>query len=172
MLNSIKERSRYFYIIILIAVLDQGTKLIIKSVFEHDKYKAITVFESFLKIIYTENKGAVWGLFPGLSNYITLISLAALIIIFIYFLKLNVQCKMELIGLSFIIGGATGNILDRIFQGYVVDFIDVFVKDFHWATFNVADSCISTGVVLLAIALLRNKCPQKTVRKENASDIT
>lgn len=55
-------------------------------------------------------------------------------------------------------GGAVGNIVDRFLLGYVVDFIDIYIKSYHWPTFNIADSFISIGIVLLLISVLRNKC--------------
>jgi signal peptidase II len=57
-------------------------------------------------------------------------------------------------------GGALGNIIDRLYQGYVVDFLDVFIKNYHWPTFNIADSFITIGVILLIISIWRGKCTQ------------
>ena len=61
------------------------------------------------------------------------------------------------LSLSLIIGGAVGNILDRLFRGYVIDFLDFYVGNFHWPFFNLADSCITVGVILLLFDLLRSK---------------
>lgn len=111
------------------------------------------------------NKGAVWGIFSDSAHsvvpkIITVLSIIALVVVIYFFLKLDAKCKWELASFSFIIGGASGNIIDRIVQGWVVDFLDVIIFGYHWPTFNVADSFISTGVVLLIISIWRGKCTQ------------
>jgi len=107
----------------------------------------------------------VWGIFSNPSHsiipkLITVLSAVALVIVIYYFLKIHAKCVWELVSLSFIIGGAVGNIIDRIVQGYVVDFLDVYIKNLHWPTFNVADSFISIGVIILIISIWRGKCTQ------------
>jgi len=66
------------------------------------------------------------------------------------------------LALGFILGGALGNLYDRISYGYVIDFIEVYFRNYHWPSFNVADSAISTGVVLLAFEILRNEADSRT----------
>lgn len=149
----------------LIIILDQASKIVIQSIFNDNPYKVIHVIKNFFLIRYVENKGAVWGIFSQSSNtiipkLITIFSLAALVIVIYFFLKLESKCKFELTSLSFIIGGAVGNLIDRLIQGYVVDFLEVYVKNFRWPTFNVADSFISIGVILLIISIWRGKCTQ------------
>lgn len=149
----------------LIIILDQASKIVIQSIFNDNPYKVIHVIKNFFLIRYVENKGAVWGIFSQSSNtiipkLITIFSLAALVIVIYFFLKLESKCAFELTSLSFIIGGAVGNLIDRLKQGYVVDFLEVYVKNFRWPTFNVADSFISIGVILLIISIWRGKCTQ------------
>ncbi len=160
---TLKDKKKYVLIFSLIILADQVTKFIIKANFESAPYKVIRVINDFFTIRYVRNQGAVWGIFSNTAHtfilkIITALSLAALVIVVYYFLKLEARCKWELTSLSFIIGGAVGNITDRIIQGYVVDFLDVMIGTYHWPTFNVADSFISIGVILLIISIWRGKC--------------
>ena len=77
----------------------------------------------------------------------------ALVVVAVLFYQLKPHEKLSAIGLSLILGGAFGNIIDRIRFGYVVDFLDVYVKNHHWPVFNIADSAITIGAVLLGINL-------------------
>ena len=150
----------------LIIVFDQISKFIIKANLGRSApHRIVTVIKDFFVIRYVENQGAVWGIFsnPGHSiipKIVTVLSVVALVIVIYYFLKIGSECVWELVSLSFIIGGAVGNIIDRIVQGYVVDFLDVFIKSYHWPTFNVADSFISIGVIVLIFSIWRGKCTQ------------
>jgi signal peptidase II len=162
---TLENKKKYVVIFSLIIILDQASKIVIQSIFNDNPYKVIHVIKNFFLIRYVENKGAVWGIFSQSSNtiipkLITIFSLAALVIVIYFFLKLESKCKFELTSLSFIIGGAVGNLIDRLIQGYVVDFLEVYVKNFRWPTFNVADSFISIGVILLIISIWRGKCTQ------------
>jgi signal peptidase II len=162
---TLKNKKKYLAIFSIIIIVDQAAKLIVQAIFSDDPYKVITVIKNFFLVRYVENTGAVWGIFSQsasviIPKVITILSILALILVIYFFLKLESRCSFELTSLSFIIGGALGNIIDRLYQGYVVDFLDVFVKDYHWPTFNVADSFISIGVVLLIISIWRGKCTQ------------
>jgi signal peptidase II len=71
-----------------------------------------------------------------------------------YFIKTPPSEKWMKIAMSLILGGALGNLIDRVFRGYVIDFLEFYIKDFHWPTFNFADSCITVGAFLLIIVFL------------------
>lgn len=159
-MNFIKKKW-YFSLIFAIIIADQITKFIIRTNF--NLYEQVNIIKSFAKIIYIRNSGVIWGLFSNSENRIipilvTILSIAALITVLYIFLKTSITCKLELLSLSFIMGGAIGNIIDRFMLGYVVDFIDIYIKSYHWPTFNIADSFISMGIILLLISVLRNKC--------------
>lgn len=145
--------------------MDQISKFLILTEFKRDPFKSITVIKDFFSLRYVENSGAVWGIFSHHPNKwipigITAFSIIALIVVIYFFLKLECRCAVELTSLSFIIGGAVGNITDRIYQGYVVDFIHLYIKQYQWPTFNIADSFISIGVMILVVAIWRGKCTQ------------
>jgi signal peptidase II len=162
---TLENKKKYIAIFSIIIILDQAAKFMIQAVFNGNPYKVITVIKDFFLIRYVENKGAVWGILSQstsviIPKVITILSVLALIIVIYFFLKLESKCAFELTSLSFVMGGALGNIIDRLYQGYVVDFLDVFIRDYHWPTFNIADSFITIGVILLIISIWRGKCTQ------------
>lgn len=159
----LKSKKRYFLIFCAIIIADQVAKLIIKA--NVGLYEQIVVIKGFFHITQVRNTGAVWGILSGHPNpvvslVITGLSIAALVVVFCFFLKLESHCVFELTSFSFIIGGALGNLIDRVTRGYVIDFIDMFIKKHHWPTYNVADSFITIGVILLIISIWRGKCTQ------------
>ena len=105
----------------------------------------------FLRIVHVENRGAAFGLFAQFGNDIfILISICAIICIAFYLRKLPIG--IELYSMSMIMGGAVGNLIDRVKTGKVIDFIDVFINDWHWPAFNVADSALTVGIILFIVA--------------------
>ena len=121
--------------------------------------RPIVISEDFLMLRYAENPGAAFGLFrrlpPGARGPLFhLVSIGAVVLITVYWLRLR-GTKQEiwaLIGLPLVLGGAIGNWVDRLARGFVIDFIEAHWKDVYtWPSFNVADSAIVVGVVLLLI---------------------
>ena len=159
---SLNLKKKFLVIIGFIIAMDQVTKLLIKS--NLDLYEKVDIIKGFFQLKYVTNSGAVWGIFSRtphefIPKIITGLSIIALLIVIYYFLKIEASCKTELVALSFIMGGALGNNIDRILQGFVVDFLEFYISKYHWPTFNVADFFISSGVILLIIAFWRGKCP-------------
>ncbi|MGI9548980.1 MAG: signal peptidase II [Bdellovibrionales bacterium] len=143
-----------------VVAIDQATKIYI-----HTQVKMgnpIEVIAGFFNINYVRNPGGAFGLFSESSVFIryTLFLLFPLICIYIIFMMLkDTKNKLQIVSLSFILGGAFGNYIDRIRFGYVIDFIDWYVKDLHWPTFNLADSFIVIGVSILSVFFLFEKNP-------------
>ena len=109
----------------------------------------------FLRIVNVQNEGAAFGLFTSLgNNFFIIISFVAIILIVIYISR--IKGRLELFSISLILGGAVGNLIDRLTVGKVVDFIDFFVGKWHWPAFNVADSALTVGIILFLIDSLRN----------------
>ncbi len=140
----------WIIIIVLIATIDQISKyLIIKNV----KYnELIPVIDNFFYITYHENKGAAWGILQN-KRYIFIISTIILSIIMGYIL-FKTENRMLKLSLSFILGGAIGNLIDRILKGSVADFLDFHFGSYNFPTFNVADMFIVIGTIILAIFIL------------------
>ncbi len=158
----LKNKSPYLLIMLAIIVADQASKWLVARSIPLEGTRAI--FRGFFRLWHVRNSGAVWGFLSGhdgglIPKAITALAVIALLVVLFFFLRAGRHERLELFAYAFILGGALGNIIDRLRLGYVVDFIDVFVKSWHWPTFNVADSCITIGVALLALSLLRgNPC--------------
>ncbi len=145
----------WILIAILVVVLDQLSKWWIRALFE--LYEAVPLFPG-LQIIYVRNLGAAFSFLSTAGGwqrwFFIALSLIASIAIVIWISRLPKQRNLEALGLSFVLGGAIGNLVDRVLLGYVVDFIDVYYQAWHWPVFNVADSAITVGVVIMIIDIL------------------
>jgi signal peptidase II len=108
----------------------------------------------FLNIVHVKNEGAAFGLFTTLGNSIfVIISIVAIIVIIAYLAR--IKGNLEIVSISLILGGAIGNLVDRLTIGKVVDFVDFFVGKWHWPAFNVADSALTVGILLFLLASIR-----------------
>ncbi len=137
----------YFLVSLSIFTLDQFTKYLIKSYVS--PYEIIRVLP-FFNIVYVENIGSAFGMFKSLGN-IFFITVAVLAMAFVT--VLIIKDRDNRLSFSLILGGAAGNLTDRIIRGYVIDFLDVYAGRFHWPAFNVADSALTIGIFLLAFKL-------------------
>jgi signal peptidase II len=99
---------------------------------------------------------------PAKSVLLSAFTFFAAVIVITYSVRSPIQNRLLQFALALILGGALGNLYDRIAYGYVVDFLELYVRDFHWPSFNVADSAISIGVALLALEILRNEAPSRS----------
>ena len=159
-----KTELKFFYLFILFAVfVDQVSKYFIIEYFNIYPEFLINDFlyevNQYLNIVIVWNKGFAFGLFQNNFFsvnilYIFLIGSVILVLI-IYANKLNQKYYFLIFGL--IIGGALGNLIDRILYGAVVDFIDLHYMNLHWYVFNIADICISIGCILLVLTEIRKK---------------
>lgn len=141
----------------IVILLDYFTKQLIVSNFSlTDSYSLLP----FLKIVHVQNPGAAFGIFKHLGNNVFIFfSIVAIICILIY--KSKLPMGLEFFSLSLILGGAIGNLIDRLTKGKVIDFIDVFIGKWHWPAFNVADSALTVGMILFIWANLREMKRQK-----------
>lgn len=140
---------KYFKIIILtilLIIFDQVSKLLITKYFEVGD--SLTIINNFLKFLYIKNTGAAFGLFMN-NIFILIIVTNILLVYLIIELKKNINNKILVISLLLIISGALGNLIDRIFRGYVVDFISFTLFNKEMAIFNIADIFITIGVTIL-----------------------
>ena len=142
--NSLKRNRIIALISSLVLVFDYITKRVIVN--KVMLYEHIDVLP-FLRIVHVENKGAAFGMFAALGNNVFIIISLIAVFFIIYYLS-RIQKGLELYALSLILGGAAGNLLDRIRLGKVIDFIDVFVGEWHWPAFNVADSALTVGIIM------------------------
>jgi len=140
-----------FLIVLAVIALDQMTKfLIIQHI---SPYESIRVLP-FFHIVHVQNAGAAFGSFRGLgSSFFIVISVAAIFFV-IYLLTKKAYNQF---GLALVLGGAVGNLIDRVFYGKVVDFLDFFAGSFHWPAFNVADSALTIGITIILLTALLKK---------------
>jgi signal peptidase II len=140
------SRASPFLISSLIVFFDQATKYLVRQFIE--PFRAIEVFP-FLHLVNIRNKGAAFGLFRDLGNsFFVVFSLTALVALSLLLLRGGMRPFGRLC-LALVLGGAAGNLIDRVFMGSVIDFIDFFIDRYHWPAFNVADSAITIGLVML-----------------------
>ena len=149
-----------FLIAGLVLLLDQATKAIVVERFTATT--AIPVIPRFFRLVLVENTGMAFGLLddspsPLVFGVLTLVS--AVVLGFVAYLLWTNQFPSAVggYGLAIILGGAAGNVLDRLVRGKVIDFLDFYVGSTHWPAFNVADSAIVVGAALLMFDLMRGK---------------
>lgn len=140
------------FIAIIILILDQITKFVIASSMRiGDSFEVIP---GFLNITSHRNNGAAWGILSGKISFFFIITIIILIVLIVFYIK---EAKYNLfmqIALSILFAGALGNFIDRLFHGEVVDFIDTYIFGYNFPIFNVADSSLTIGVILIIITLL------------------
>ena len=142
-----KRFKEAFLISIIVVALDQITKyLALTYINPYDSFKILP----FLHLVLVTNKGAAFGMFKHIGSSFFI---AASVIAIIFVIYLLIRGKEDHLGLSLILGGAIGNLVDRIIYGSVVDFIDLSIGKYHWPAFNIADSALSVGVTII---LLKN----------------
>jgi signal peptidase II len=141
-----------------IVVLDQIVKAVMRSTL--DLHESIVVIPSFFNLTRVHNYGAAFGLmnaaeFPFKTVVLSIVATLALGALSWYGATLPAEQRLARLGLALIIGGAAGNLIDRLRSGYVVDFVDLYWRDWHFWAFNVADAAITVGVSLMILDLLQ-----------------
>jgi signal peptidase II len=162
-------RGRYFLFSAVVILLDQLTKIAANAALRGRA--PFSVIPGFFDLTYSRNRGGLFGYFgeladPWRSILLTLLPLLAIVMVTLFILRGRDIDRRSLLGLSLILGGAVGNLIDRIFRGEVVDFLDVYISaprlanwlietlgTSHWPTFNIADSSIVAGAILLAFSM-------------------
>jgi signal peptidase II len=144
----------------LVLILDQLTKILV--VLYLPLYSSVTVVPGFFNLVHVRNTGAAFSFMAGdfsawrQAFFIAVSVIGAGIILYIY-RRLKSEDKWARLALALILGGALGNLVDRVRLGEVIDFIDIYVGSYHWPAFNIADSAISIGAVILLLVLLTSK---------------
>ena len=137
--------------------LDQVSKaLVVRFINYHE---TISVIDGFFNLVHVRNRGMAFGLMNrpdnGFFHLILVVAVLTAIIVLVYwFYRLRNDRGYLLLGLSLILGGALGNLIDRLRLREVIDFLDFFIGSYHWPSFNIADSAISIGTVWVAVNIL------------------
>jgi signal peptidase II len=151
------RRPLLVWVVGLVVVLDQVVKALLRPRLE--LHESITVIPGFFSLTRVHNTGAAFGLmnsidFPFKAGVLALLQTAALIGLTAYVAMLAPHQQLTRLGLSFVIGGAIGNLIDRVVYGYVFDFFDFYRGGWHFWAFNVADAAINIGVALMILDML------------------
>lgn len=144
--------------LVLVAALavlaDQASKAYVVAHLDlHASWMPLAALEPVFRFTHVHNTGAAFGIFPEGGSVFLLIAVVVSALIVYYYHQLPAGAWLVRLALGLQLGGALGNVIDRVRLGYVVDFLDVA----FWPVFNVADSCVVVGVVLLALAVLREE---------------
>jgi signal peptidase II len=151
----------FLIIAALVIALDQITKLWVRS--QLGLYESVPVI-GCLSLTHVRNTGSAFGLFANQAFLLTLVAIVGLVTIMLFYRYLSRSSILGISALGLVFGGAVGNLIDRLRFGYVTDFVDVRLwRDFHWPAFNVADSAITVGSIMLAIFIFF------TIRKRDGS---
>ena len=142
-----RPHRRFIALAVLVVVSDQITKVILRSTLELGDKEWLAEFFAFSHVA---NDGGAFGIFGGQNTVLAVSAVVAIGVVAIYYFFPPMDHWLIRSGLALILGGAIGNLLDRIYQGHVTDFIDFI----HFPAFNVADAAINVGVAAIVIALL------------------
>lgn len=147
---------KYLWLSLLIIIADQISKTVMVNWL--DLYERVAVLP-FFNLTLAHNTGAAFSFLAGAGGwqrwfFVALAVLISLVLV-IWLKRLAQTARLEAISLALIIGGAIGNVIDRLIYGYVIDFLDVYLGSYHWPAFNIADSAICVGAVLLIIDSFR-----------------
>ena len=155
-----------------IVLLDQATKAIVDR--RMPLHYSIPIIDGFFNLTYIRNTGAAFGIFSGAHEVFRLpfligVSVLASGFILVMLKRLREDATGLITALAFILAGAVGNLIDRIFHGEVIDFFDVYWKQYHWPAFNIADSFITIGVAITIFYLIRAKGEDPFAAASNAA---
>lgn len=150
----------FLLLVIGTVVLDQLTKYwVLQALVSIETYK---LWPNVLHFTYVENRGAAFGMLADHRWVFMVISTVAIVALVVYMSVARPKSRFEIVSLAFIAGGGIGNMIDRIFRGFVVDFIDVTCINFY--VFNVADSFVCIGCGMMVLYLLRSEIDEKKTK--------
>src|SRR5215203_735643 len=155
-----------------VIVLDQITKLYIMRPMR--LHESVSIIPSMFSLTYIRNPGAAFGLLAGSSNafrmvFFGLTSIFALVLLGTILIRMPERDWLGRLSVAGILGGAVGNLIDRLRFGEVIDFLDVYVESYHWPAFNVADSAITVGVLFLIVHFAFEKKGDPPLVREESS---
>jgi signal peptidase II len=149
--------ARWVWLSLAVVAADRVTKILLDRATQPGFHR--TIIPGFLNLVHTRNRGVAFSIFadsesPWLRAGLIVLALAA-VTLFAWMLATGrAGMRAERWGFALVLGGATGNLIDRVLYGSVLDFVDVYVRDWHWPAFNVADTCLSIGVTLIFLEMI------------------
>lgn len=160
----VNKKYKLFLIAVIITFIDMLSKILVKRfLLLGERHDIIT---NIFYLTYVKNTGAAFSILNNNTLFLIMITMIILIVL-IYYLMHHELKKFEIIGYGLILGGAFGNLFDRVFYGYVIDFIDVYIFGYDYPVFNLADIAIVIGVILLVIQMFRGDKSEFKSTKRN-----
>jgi signal peptidase II len=153
---------RYLWVSVVVIVLDQASKwAALKYLTRHVEMPLLP----FLNLTLVYNTGAAFGFLSGASGwqnvFFIAVAVVASVIVVLMLRRLEAKDMQLVVALTLVLGGALGNLIDRLLHGYVIDFIDFYIGSWHFWTFNVADSAITIGAILLVLDSIGIRLPRR-----------
>ncbi len=153
---------------LLIVALDQASKMAVTGSLKI--YESVPMIKGFFNLVHVRNRGMAFGFLnrPDMNfGYWVLVTatILAVVLLLCWFFTMKDESNWVTLGLSLILGGALGNLIDRLRFREVIDFIDVYVGTYHWPAFNVADAAITVGAIMVGVSLFFSKeTPSKSIK--------
>lgn len=144
-----KRYIKIFIVALIVLFLDQITKILASTLLDLDK--SLTIIHNFFSLTYTKNYGAAWSMMWDKRIILIIISLIALVLVSYIIYKEKKLTLYKNIYYGFLIGGILGNLIDRVIHGYVIDFFDFNILRYNFPIFNISDSFIVIGIILIFI---------------------
>lgn len=159
-MNKTSARAVHFLLALVVVLLDRWTKRLVAT--HIAMYSRIQIIPGFFRLTHTENTGAAFSLFADSPSHwktslLIAFSLLAMVVVSVLLWKQTRALTVTGIALSLILGGAVGNLWDRMASGRVIDFLLFYIKQYQWPVFNLADSAIVVGASLLVLEILFHK---------------
>jgi signal peptidase II len=166
-------KARLLLLPLLVVALDQWSKWLVETFL--GVYQRVPVVPNLFDLSHVRNTGIAFGLFPSRGELfgtllLAVLGLVALGMVSVYYHRTGSHQRLLLVALALIMGGAVGNLIDRLLFGAVTDFLDVYISVHHWPTFNLADSAITIGICLLALETVR--APRNVAERSSANPIS
>jgi signal peptidase II len=152
----------WLWLSVLVVVVDQLTKRLVDTSMQ--LYQSVELVP-FFQLTYLRNQGAAFSFLAGAGGwqrwFFIGLAVAASALICFWLKRMDKERRWEAAAWALVLGGALGNLIDRVVYGYVIDFLDVYYGQWHWPAFNVADSAITVGVAMLLIDSFRSRSPAR-----------
>ena len=145
-------KKKIIIVAVICILIDFISKIIVINNLELDT--GITIIPNFFSISYIRNTGAAWGIFSNGTLLLAVLSIVFLIFAFKYIYDLKSVSKLSMISYGMLIGGIIGNLIDRVFRNYVIDFLSFNIFGYHFPVFNIADCFIVVSIILIVIESL------------------
>ena len=164
MQSSFRARLPYLVLVFLILVLDRISKTAIRLHF--DLGQPVPVIDGAFNITYVQNTGVAFGFLDSFSSsfkvvLLCLVAAVAAVAVIVFSFRNSPYNRLLQVSLGLILAGALGNLFDRARYGYVIDFLEFHARNHYWPSFNIADTAVSIGVILLAWETFRNETPRR-----------